>query len=111
MITHEQAKYIILNASAEFIEECSDADGKGTYICDYVHFRNSYVYDKIKPYFDKLETYITQQEKLDIFLKKNLELLGLYREIGKIPFTKNDLTLSLYHKIKVLETELKVVES
>jgi len=112
MITHEQAKYIILNASAEFIEECSDADGKGTYICDYVHFRNSYVYDKIKPYFDKLETYITQQEKKD-------ELLALYKELNnkncrivveKRPFYKtvlSDRIDFLDKRIDELETELE----
>jgi len=49
--------------------------------------------------------YITQQEKLDIFLQKNLELLGLYQQLA---YTFNMAFRNvLKEKIKALETELK----
>ena len=87
----------------------------------------SYETDYFAPFptrsdLDTIKLFITQQEKLDIFLQKNLELLGLYRELSIIRLylfleTNADLGQELMDsddlinkKIKTLEIQLKVVE-
>jgi len=75
----------------------------------------SYETDYFAPFptrsdLDTIKLFITQQEKLDIFLQKNLELLGLYQYANTL-LHGCQLWLQCMTKIKVLETELKESES
>ena len=83
-ITHEQARKYVLNYFPILAEQT-----------------------QIMRYFD-------QQEKADIFLQKNLELLGLYREVWKDDIENNlpaEQYIELVNKLIKAEEELRGSES